>query len=418
MLPLRKNDSVVVRNYQSTSASVTLNIGMGGLQTGNSVVAVAFKIAPLNPAKVCWEKECEFMESLSHKKKKLFKKLTEKVLCDKTLMPKGFDVQGTFYNKSTQSVNLESDIIFNETSIVDGLCWDPLAPTQIKVIEDGVYKLCFVATTTTAGQFSIAVNGISINSSTQGVNKGAAQLSLRALVELKHNDILTIKNHTSAIGTIVLSEYAGGKYQSMSSMLTMFKISNLDKAHPVHVDCKVSKYYECYYHLYRDYLLYHKHLQIAGTKSFFSTSTAIPQILNVGDSIHWATKLIDNGHNIIQGNDYLTITQDGVYDIFVDIITDEPQQLTLFVNNVPDYNMTFGRDSGAARCLMRQFVPLRRHDKISIRNWESNSGKVFTSQNPGGNYPGQNSMLMAFLLTPLCEHHGQLRENCKPNKKK
>ena len=113
MLKLNKDDNVVIRNYISSSTSVSTNIKSGGLQDGNTAVAIGFKMAPLDPAKVHSENECKFMESLTHKKKKLFKKLTEKVLCDCTLMPKGFNVHGTFYNKSTQIVNTESDVVFN-----------------------------------------------------------------------------------------------------------------------------------------------------------------------------------------------------------------------------------------------------------------------------------------------------------------
>lgn len=42
MLQLNKNDGVVIRNYTSNVPSVYVNIGMGGLQLGNSVVAVGF----------------------------------------------------------------------------------------------------------------------------------------------------------------------------------------------------------------------------------------------------------------------------------------------------------------------------------------------------------------------------------------
>ncbi len=402
MLQLNKNDGVVIRNYTSNVPSVYVNIGMGGLQLGNSVVAVGFKIAPLNPAQVCEENECKFMETLTHKKKKLFKKLTEKVICDKTLMPKGFNVHGTFYNKSTQIVNTEADVVFNSTSVVEGLYWDPVAPTEIRVEECGVYKVFFLVTTNTAGQFSIAVNGIPVVYTTQGTNRGAGQLTIRAILELKQGDIVTVKNHTSANGSIVISEYAGGTYQAISSILTVLKLAPIEKAQCVPVDCKLAKHYECYYPLFREYLLYHHFLQIAGVKSYVSLSTSVHQNLVIGDSVHWAIKLLNQNTWFTQGNNYLTIEKDGIYDIFADIITDEPEQITMFVNGVPDYTTTFGRDSGASRCLMRQFVPLKRGDQISIRNWESHAGTVSTAENPGGNFPGQNSMLMAFMLSPMC----------------
>lgn len=402
MLHLNKNDGVVVRNYISSVASISINIGMGGSQLGNSIIMIGFKIAPLNPATVDPCDEEKFMQKLTHKKRKLFKKLTEKLLCDLTLMPKGFNVHGTFYNVQTQNVSTESDVVFNANSVVEGLYWNSINPTEVKVLESGVYKLFFLATTNTAGQFSISVNGIPIDSTTQGSNRGAGQLTLRTIIELNKDDIITVKNHTSANGTIVISDHAGGIYQSISSILTIFKLAPNVKPVCVPVDCKLVKHYECYYSLYRDYLLYNRHLQIAGTKSYISLSTSVPQKLLVNYSVNWANKLLYQNIKFRQGDNYLTIKEDGIYDIFCDIMTDEPQQLTLFINDVPDYNTTFGRDSGAIRCLMRQFLALKSGDILTVRNWESNNGAVQTSENPGGSFPGQNSLLIAFMLSPLC----------------
>ncbi len=405
MLKLKKDDCVTIRNYISASASVATNIGMGGLQPGNSAVIIGFKLAPSNPATVNPENECKFMDSLTHKKKKLFKKLTEKVLCDNTLMPKGFNVHGTFYTKSIQFVNTESDVVFDSNSVVEGLYWDPINPTQVKILQDGYYKLFFLVTTNTAAQFSIAVNGISLDYTTQGLNRGAGQLTLRTIVGLKQGDIVTVKNHTSANGNVVISEYAGGKYQSVSAILTVFKLAPLEKAQPIPVDCKVSKHYECYYSYFRDYLLYHHFLQIAGPKSYFSITTSVPQELILGDTVHWAVEAYKQNVGFTQGDNFITIKQNGVYDIFADVITDEPSQITLFINNIPEYSTTFGRDSGASRCLVRQFLTLKCGDKISVANWDSHSGTIHTAENPGGNFPGQNSMLMAFMLSPVCLPH-------------
>ena len=98
----------------------------------------------------------------------------------------------------------------------------------------------------------------------------------------------------------------------------------------------------------------------------------------------------------------MTITQTGIYDIFIDIITDQSVQLGLFVNNLPVTSCIFGRDSGATRTLGRQFVKLNSGDIIEIRNYESYIGTVDTAENPGGNFVGQSCIFMTFLLSP-CE---------------
>jgi hypothetical protein len=402
MLKLSKGDNIVIRNYISSSLSVACNVNVGGLQLGNSTVVIGFKIAPLYAANVCVHNEVKFINSLTHKKKKLFKKLSEIVLCDKTLMPKGFNVRGIFYNNLLQSVLTEAEVVFNDTSVVEGLYWNPLNPSQVKILDDGFYKLFFLVNTATAGQFTIAVDGIPIDSTTQGTNRGAGQLSLRTIIELKQNQIITVVNHTSSNGIINISEHAGGKYQSINSILTVFKLAPSVKAQPVVVNCNLAKHYERYYLLFRDYLLYNKCLQINGSNTFLSTSATVIQDVPIGDSIHWENKVMCKNIDFEQGDNFITIKKEGIYDLFVDVITDEPLQITLFINNVPDYNTTFGRDSGASRTLIRSFLHLKVGDMVSIRNWESHAGSVHTSQNAGGVYPGQSSMFLLFLLTPNC----------------
>jgi hypothetical protein len=221
LLKLNKDDNIIIRNYISAVPSISININVGGLQVGNSAVVVGFKIAPLYPAIINKCNEPSFKKSLTHKKKKLFKKLTEKLVCDKTLMPKGFNITGSFFNKDLQLVSTESEVIFNNTNAVNGLIWDPLLPTKIKIIEDGIYKLFFLVNTNTAGQFSIGVDGVPLDYTTQGTNRGAGQLTVRAIVELKQNQIVIVINHTSANSVIVVPTNAGGEYPSVNVILTI-----------------------------------------------------------------------------------------------------------------------------------------------------------------------------------------------------
>lgn len=59
-----------------------------------------------------------------------------------------------------------------------------------------------------------------------------------------------------------------------------------------------------------------------------------------------------------------------------------------------------GRDSGANRVLMRQFVKLCKGDILEVRNYESYSGTLHTPLNSGGTIPGHPCFFMAFLLSP------------------
>jgi hypothetical protein len=110
---------------------------------------------------------------------------------------------------------------------------------------------------------------------------------------------------------------------------------------------------------------------------------------------------IQRNINHINGTGIMTIPQEGIYDVFIDIATNESPQLALFINNVPEASFIFGRDSGGARCLGREFVKLCKGDVLSVRNYESHIGTLTTSINAGGNLVGQNCVFMLFRLSPL-----------------
>jgi len=101
MLKLKKNDNVIVRNYITTSASLETNIMAGGTQVGNSATFLMMKIAPYESP--CWD-ECR----VSRSTRRLFHKLTEKLICDRELMVRGFDVTGTFLITSVRPLPLKA----------------------------------------------------------------------------------------------------------------------------------------------------------------------------------------------------------------------------------------------------------------------------------------------------------------------
>jgi hypothetical protein len=397
MIPLKKDDVVVMRNSESSTSLVTAELFIGGLQSGNDATFLIMKIAPLEAPKCLeWKDDC-----LSKKKHYLFKKLMEKMLIDPDLMLQGFNIHGSFFNKSTQTVGTESNVVFNEYNDVNGLTWDASNPDQVIVSEDGVYKIFFICTTGTQAQVAITINGVPLAYTIQGTNKGAGQLSTRTLVELKKNDVITIKNHTSANGSIVLTEHAGGSAQSLSALLTVFKIAPL-RTNPM--DCvKLNKYHKKCYLQFREYLLHKDCLQITGSPAYFATTNDTRQTLTTGQSLFWMNNILMHNVNHIQGVREFTIKEDGVYDLFADCSFNEPSQLALFVNGSPNLDAVAGRDSGAARLLVRQFITLRKGDVITLNSYTPSAVSLNTMVNAGGNLLGQNTVFMAFKLSPICE---------------
>lgn len=395
LLRLKEDDNVLVRNADSSVGAVQSNIKLGGLIDGNNMTCVLVKVAPYNPTPCSdFDEKC-----LSHRKKCLFKKLMDKMLCDKELMLTGFSTHASFWTTTSQTVDVESDVLWNTSGNVNNVVWDPSNSSNVVINEDGVYKLFFYANVDTAGQFAFTVNNVPQVFTIQGTNKGSTPLSVRVLLNLYKGDVITVRNHTSA-GPVSFTQNTGGSEMSVSTILTIFKIAPLCK--PDTCPVKISKYHRKCYELFKDYLLKQDCLQIDGSEAYNSDIGNIEQTVLNGNSFDWPLQVINNNFIHKQGTNNFVVTRDGVYDIFTDMITNEPQQIALSINGIPEPTTFSGRNSGGGRCIMRQFVKLYKGDVVKVINYNSLLGSVTTSINPGGNLPGQNIGFMTFRLSPIC----------------
>jgi hypothetical protein len=411
LLQLNKDDNLTVRNYISSSIIVNANLFAGGTQSGNNLQITLFKISNLN--EYCFKNNKE----VPHKIHKIFKKITHKLKADNELMVKGFNVAGDFYSKSTQVVPLNTNVKFDIFDVVTGLSWNVANPDQVQILHDGIYSLYAVMNTNTAAQFTFSINNIVDTNSIQGVSKGAGQLTLKGLFSLKKNDVITITNYSSAVGDVTISSFNGGTLANNCLLLNIFKISNLHNPTILPVNCKIEKYFECYYEEYVRYLMCHKSFQIRGSQSNASLVGTTLQTLAINQEFLWptTTHLSEVVHK--PGTTTVKIIKSGVYDIFVDIMCNEPSQYALFINGVPNTSTIFGRDSGASRCLLRKKVILNEHDVITVVNYLSSAVSLTTSINPGGSFIGVNVQFLLFMLYPL-EECEKICDNKKEPKKK
>jgi hypothetical protein len=157
-------------------------------------------------------------------------------------------------------------------------------------------------------------------------------------------------------------------------------------------------------------------LQIEGSPAYVAVSADTAQSIPLNSAFDWPNTLIKKNVKHIQGTPSITISKDGIYDVFVDIATNEAPQVTVFINDVIDLSFVFGRDSGGARCLGRQFIKLCRGDVLTVKNYQSNIGTLNTSINAGGNLVGQNCVWMLFRLSGAEEV--KVPVHCEPKKEK
>jgi hypothetical protein len=396
---LEKNDTVVMRNYSSNSSAVTCQLNVGGLQLGHTNVFLMAKIAALPNCEyenihANWDNNC-----LSRRKRYLFKKLSEKLVMDSELMVKGFNVHGTFYTTSDQTIPVENDVNFSASNNCSNLTWNAGNGSQVVIQQDGIYKVFFFANTVTAGQFAFAVNGIPYELSTQGSNRGAGQITIRTLLELKTGDVLTVKNHTSANGFVALSANNGGPQVSVNAILTVFKLAPIVKADIS--CCQPKKSYCDNYELFRSFLLSNRCLQLTGSSAYIDANASHEQDIAIGQAFDLEYDTINRNVVFEHGIPDFVVKRSGIYDLFIDIVTDQPAQLAIFVNGLPEQTTITGRESGGNRSVLRQFLKLNHGDIVNVRNWESHSGTLTTNLVTGGSQPGHPVKFSMFLLYEL-----------------
>lgn len=398
VLALKENDSVAVRNNFS---GITINslINAGGSQTGNSSSIIIVKIAPLCAPEPKYKKAKH--DGCKHKK--LFEKLECALLEDCELMAKGFNVTGSFFNRSAQIVPLEGDVVFNELTEDHRISWDPLAPSQVKVEEEGVYNVYFQLNTQTAGQLAVTVNGVPLENTTSGINKGAGQITGRSLLNLNKGDVLTLRNHSSLTGDLQITSNAGGLANCIDVVLMLFKQAPINKPCIKKVPHEVAEHLECIYPKLKNWLVCDRALQVAGSSAYINLTDSTSQAVAQNNPFYLSIIDLKQEIKFTQGTYEVKIEQSGVYDLFATAATNEPVQLTIFVNGVGVSTTNYGRDSGASRCYVRQIIALKRGDCVSMNNYLSASPTVTTVASGYGNYVDNNIGFCLFKLHANCE---------------
>ena len=327
----------------------------------------------------------------------------EKMLCDKELMLKGSIVHGSFFSASSQTISTtptESEVVYDSFNNANGLQWNPTGsnPEQVKILEDGVYRLFFLCTNTTSLQLCFAVNGVPIETTVQGLNKGAAELNINSLVELKKNDIVTVRNHTSANPTTVLTSNSGA-LNAVNVILTIHKIAVSCK--PSYDECKLNSYHKKCYEKFKKYLLNQKCLLLVGCSAYTGLSSDVNQIIPVGSAIDWNNILVQKNVKHVQGSTIVKIEVDGIYDLYISYATNEAPQVGIYVNGTLDLTTVFGRDSGGGRLSLKQLLKLNKGDELVLKNVDSYIGSLSSAINAGGNLPGQNAVFQMYQLSGL-----------------
>lgn len=462
ILQLYMDDVITVRNWNSSQTPIHILEIAGGGQLNANVELVMNKIAPLqNPEdyepnlpvdahtyfsgpnslpysildrvnfntgynldedfRVEIEKFQNYEKSKHyHKHKCLFEEIEEKMLCDPSLNLDQSDCYGVFWRNTPQVIPVEQPILWESSQNVFNMEFTPNT-SDVTVKRSGVYRFTFLVGTTKASQFTFFVNGVPETTTTAGTNVAGSQLMLRQILSLNAGDKVSIRNHTSLVGDVPVSNNAGGTLDGVEGMFSLWKMGPLVK----NLDCltlykpdnkccpdKDEDDYKCpdyWKYLYESYKRFLKHEQrehedrllIAGSDAYASIYSRNSIIIPVETAVVFALNgsLLNMKH--ITGTSDLRVCKSGIYVIEFDIQTAEPAQFTVFVNGCAIPSTTTGNDSGSAQLSLRQILALKKGDCVTVVNHTSFMGTVTTNQNSGGTEVGVSANLVLWKIAQL-----------------
>lgn len=121
----------------------------------------------------------------------------------------GLPNYGYIYNVSAQSVDVESDIVFDSNGLLVGIT-HVAGSNQIFFNQAGTYRIDFSLSATARNEFALFVNNVVNASAIYGSGDVFQQNSGQVIITVLAGDFITIRNHTSLLGTITLQTLAGG----------------------------------------------------------------------------------------------------------------------------------------------------------------------------------------------------------------
>jgi len=133
---------------------------------------------------------------------------------------------GYIYNLDAQVVPLEADVTFSANGVhTPGITHAP-GSSGIVVLGAGDYKVTFSVSGTEPNQFALFLNGALVAGTDYGSGAGTQQNSGQAILTIEANDMLTLRNHTSAAAvTLAAAPPIGGTVSAVNASILIQKLN-------------------------------------------------------------------------------------------------------------------------------------------------------------------------------------------------
>jgi hypothetical protein len=133
---------------------------------------------------------------------------------------------GYVYNLTPQTVAIEADVLFDSNGIMTPGIVHTLGTSQIIVNIPGDYEVTFSVSGTEPNQFALFLNGSPVAGTVYGSGAGTQQNNGQAIIAIVANDVLTLRNHSSA-AAVGLASVIGGTQANVNASIVI-KMLNLN----------------------------------------------------------------------------------------------------------------------------------------------------------------------------------------------
>jgi hypothetical protein len=121
-------------------------------------------------------------------------------------------------------IPIEADVPFDSNGILTpGITHAPGA-SQIQITVAGNYEVTYSVSGVEPNQFALFVNGAQVMGTVYGSGAGTQQNGGQVILTLSVNDVLTLRNHSSAAG-VTLQTLAGGTQTNENASILIKKLN-------------------------------------------------------------------------------------------------------------------------------------------------------------------------------------------------
>jgi hypothetical protein len=127
---------------------------------------------------------------------------------------------------SAQVVPLETAVTFSDNGVRTAGITHALGSSDITVASAGDYMVTFSVSGTEPNQFALFLNGVMVAGTDYGSGAGTQQNSGQAILTIGANDVLTLRNHTSAAAvTLAATPPIGGTVAAVNASVLIQKLN-------------------------------------------------------------------------------------------------------------------------------------------------------------------------------------------------